>query len=197
MLRKLAAALDPTLDGAFNDWDQAIDLPLDHDASLLLTSFETADEMRFWHHLWGVTLGASRDWATDGKRCGVLTFTGVGGWPRAVNFDPDWRYGDWTAYRTFEFDARNPGREPFNLVVIAGDDESFGHGVVERRFVLPANGEQHCVLALSDPTSQHQWYQSVYYDGAVRLSEIRVLEFAAPDIKAPSELWVDNLRLKP
>ena len=196
-LADAAVAEDPALAEALAPYREATALQLEADGSLLISSFETDDEVGLFTRQAGATLGVSEEWATDGRRCGVFEFQ-FGDWPTIARFDEDWRYKDWSGFGSLELDVHNPGDADVVLVFAAHDAPDRGHGWLRREWRLGPGETQHCVFTLQPPGMEAPWNDAVYWEGRSRLAEISqfALFLSAPP-QLPATLWVDDIRLCP
>jgi len=197
-LRVAAVAADPALGGAFAAWQQATALPLEADGSLLLTSFETEEQMGVLDFQAGVRLAPCREWSTHGEQSLAVTFTGPTPWPMLAVFDEDWRYRDWSGFSVLELDVHNPGDQPVRLCCEAFDAPDRGHAHLTGDVALAPGREGRCRVELQSAPSSAPWRTSVHYEGQPRLGEISGLLLCVPGpLEAPVTLWLDHLRLCP
>ncbi len=194
-IREGAVGEDRALDDVFLPWDQATDLSRDADGSLVLTSFETEEEMDVLDYRAGIELTTSTEWSTHGERSAVITFVGPTPWPMLAVFDEDWRYKDWSPYASLEFDVRNPGDTAVDLWCEAHDTPDRAHATGYDNFQIAPGEDRHCSLPTRLPLP---WRTAVYFEGQGRSAEIAGLLFCVPGPpEPPVALWIDNIRLRP
>ena len=202
-LRRRAAARAPELDAAFAAWTKAVDPPRDAQGRLLLASFEDAAGLELVGNRRGVEAKVVEDGATDGAHALALTFRQAG-YPSASGTHEDWRFADWSGFKTLEFDAVSRATTPVTLFTQACDAPDRGHGWLYGSQALAPGRPTHVVMHLVPPRiggeDDRPWRTSAWFDGRSRLGEMAFLGWSLTNVPAtalPVTVLLDNVRLVP
>ncbi|MGD8240784.1 MAG: sigma-70 family RNA polymerase sigma factor, partial [Armatimonadota bacterium] len=212
-LREAAVARDPALSDAFWARDEADALLLEPDGTCLITSFE--DDMAFTtapRHPLGILhaplvlrphprlpLSQSPEWGADGMLSLKFTGDAVQAWMTMGLWDPDWKFKDWRRFSKFEMDFMIESPRPERFRIRLHDDVWHGHGQV---YVFNGTVQPGEMVHIDYPLNREtlrgaRTWESPYFDGRFRASEVTNIEFMFTDPAAPITLYIDNLRLTP
>jgi hypothetical protein len=145
-LQTRATARDAALAAAFEPWKRAVDLPRDAQGGLPLATFTDPADL----DLVSNRGGAEAKLVTDDGPALAITF-GKGAYPYASGIHDDWRFADWTGFKTLEFDAVSQAAAPVKLFTYACDAPDHGHGWLFGSQVLAPGQTTHVVLHLVPP----------------------------------------------
>jgi hypothetical protein len=133
----------------------------------------------------------STEWATDGTHSMKVTlqpakYPGVA----MLWFEPNWSH-----YRTFHIDLRNPNSDPLTLVIRLNDRHNWTAGLghhdrFHREVILAPDSQQSVVIDLAEVAAAPAGRK-------MDLHNMTMIDIFSMDLDVPAACFIDNIRLSP